>query len=62
MKYEEAMKRLEEIVSQIEEGRLDIDVITERLKEARTLIGFCRDRLYETDEEVRKILESEESV
>ncbi|MCQ2125965.1 MAG: exodeoxyribonuclease VII small subunit [Bacteroidaceae bacterium] len=60
MKYEEAMKRLEEIVGQIEEGKLDIDMITERLKEARTLIRFCRDRLYETDEEVRKIMESEE--
>ncbi len=60
MKYEEAMKRLEEIVGQIEEGKLDIDMITERLKEARTLIKFCRDRLYETDEEVRKIMESEE--
>ena len=60
MKYEEAMKRLQEIVGQIEEGKLDIDMITERLKEARTLIKFCRDRLYETDEEVRKIMESEE--
>lgn len=60
MRYEEAMKRLEEIVGQIEEGKLDIDMITERLKEARTLIRFCRDRLYETDEEVRKIMESEE--
>lgn len=60
MKYEEAMKRLEEIVGQIEEGKLDIDMITERLKEARTLIKFCRDRLYEADEEVRKIMESEE--
>ena len=38
MKYEEAMKRLEEIVGQIEGGKLDIDMISERLKEAQTLI------------------------
>ena len=60
MKYEEAMKRLEEIVSQIEEGKMSIDMITESLKEARTLIKFCRDRLYETDQEIRKVLDSEE--
>ena len=58
MKYEEAMKRLEEIVSQIEEGKMSIDMITESLKEARTLIKFCRDRLYETDQEIRKVLDS----
>lgn len=60
MKYEEAMKRLEEIVGQIEGGKLDIDMISERLKEAQTLIKFCKDKLYETDEEIRKILETED--
>lgn len=60
MKYEEAMKRLEEIVAQIEAGKLDIDMISERLKEAQTLIKFCKDKLYETDKEIGKILEAEE--
>lgn len=60
MKYEEAMKRLEEIVGQIEGGKLDIDMISERLKEAQTLIKFCKEKLYETDEEVRRILEAED--
>ncbi|MCQ2073255.1 MAG: exodeoxyribonuclease VII small subunit [Bacteroidaceae bacterium] len=60
MKYEEAMKRLEEIVGQIEGGKLDIDMISDRLKEAQTLIKFCKDKLYETDEEVRRILEAED--
>jgi len=53
------MKRLEEIVSGIEENKLDIDQIGERMKEARELIKFCRDKLYKTDEEIRKILETE---
>lgn len=60
MKYEEAMKRLEEIVGQIESGKLDIDMISDRLKEAQTLIKFCKDKLYETDEKIRKILETDE--
>lgn len=57
MKYEDAMKRLEEIVSQIEDNKMSIDVIGESLKEAQKLIKICRDKLYETDVEIKKILE-----
>ena len=56
MKYEEAMKRLEEIVARIEENKMDIDQIGDSLKEARDLIKFCKDKLYKTDEEIKKIL------
>ena len=41
MKYEEAMKRLEEIVSKIEENKLDIDQIGDSLREARETIKIC---------------------
>ena len=47
--YEQAMKRLEEIVSLIESNELDIDNLGEKLKEAQGLIKFCRDKLYKTD-------------
>ena len=60
MKYEEAMKRLEEIVSRIEENKMDIDQIGDSLKEARELIKFCKDKLYKTDEEIKKILETDD--
>jgi exodeoxyribonuclease VII small subunit len=60
MKYEEAIKRLEEIVTEIEEGKLDMDRIGDSLKEARELIKLCKDKLYETDEEIKKILEADE--
>ncbi|HBA12596.1 MAG: exodeoxyribonuclease VII small subunit [Bacteroidaceae bacterium] len=60
MKYEEAMKRLEEIVSKIEENKLDIDQIGDSLREARELIKFCKERLYKTNEEIKKILEVED--
>ena len=59
MKYEEAMKRLEEIVAEIEAGKLNMDKIGASLKEARELIKFCKDKLFETDEEIKKILETE---
>lgn len=56
MKYEEAMKRLEEIVKAMENGDLDLDQLEEKLKEAQKLIGFCRDKLTKTDEEIKKLL------
>lgn len=60
MKYEEAIKRLEEIVTEIEDNKLDMDRISDSLKEARGLIKFCKDKLFETDEEIKKILETED--
>jgi len=59
MKYEEAMKRLEQIVSDIEEGKLDIDLVSERLKEAKELITLCKDKLFKVDADVKKILEDQ---
>ena len=56
MKYEEAIKELEAIVSQIEKNELDIDQLTERLKDARELVKLCKDKLYKTDEEIKAIL------
>ena len=57
MKYEEAIKELENIVSQIEKNELDIDQLTDRLKVAQELIKQCRDKLYKTDEEIKAMLE-----
>lgn len=60
--YTEAMKRLEAIVAQIEGNELDIDALGDRLKEAQKLIKFCRDKLYKADEEIRRMLDEQESV
>ena len=56
--YENAMKRLEQIVSQIENNELNIDRLSTSLKEAQELITFCKGKLYETDTEIKKMLES----
>lgn len=55
------MKRLEEIVDRIDHNESDLDSLTEQLKEAQTLIKFCRDKLYKTDEEIKKMLEEKEA-
>jgi exodeoxyribonuclease VII small subunit len=57
--YEEAMKRLENIVYEIEHGEIDIDSLSEKLKEAQTLLAFCRDKLSKVNTEIQKLLEAE---
>lgn len=57
MKFEEAIKNLESIVSMMESGKLDLDQLEEKLKEAQKLIKLCRDKLTKTDEEISKLLQ-----
>ena len=54
--YEQAMKRLEEIVTAIDGGKLGIDSLSKYLKETQTLIQFCREKLYQTDQDIQKLL------
>ena len=55
MKYEDAMKRLEELVQQMESGDVSIDSLTQKLKEAKQLIQLCKDKLIKTEEEIKKV-------
>ena len=57
--YEQAIEELETIVSKMESGELNLDAITEKLKRAQKLIKLCKDRLTKTDEEIKKILSSD---
>lgn len=57
MTYSQAKKELEEIVSAIESGELDVDILTDKVKRASELISFCKDKLTKTDKELQKILE-----
>lgn len=59
MSYEVAMKKLEEIVGQIESDELDIDNLSAKLKEAKGLMAYCKDRLFKADEEIRKLLDED---
>lgn len=59
MKYETAMKEIESIVAEMESGTLELDTLTEKLKRAQTLIQLCKKRLADTDNEVKRILDSQ---
>ena len=57
MSYSQAKKELEEIVTSIESGKLDIDALTNSVKRASELISLCKRKLTKTDKELQKILE-----
>lgn len=54
--YTKAVERLNEIMQQMEEGALDVDTLTETLKEARELLAFCKQKLHTVDQTVKEIL------
>ena len=49
--YNEAIEKLRK------NGDLDVDILSEKVKEATRLIKLCKEKLYKVDEEVKKVLE-----
>jgi exodeoxyribonuclease VII small subunit len=57
LSYKDAFARLEEIQDLIESGNLDVDELSEKLKEASVLLKICKEKLFKVNEETKKILE-----
>jgi exodeoxyribonuclease VII small subunit len=55
--YNEAMDKLRAIVEDMEKGELDVDLLSEKVKEATRLIKLCKGKLFKADEEVKNALE-----
>lgn len=55
--YSSAIRELEEIVTEIESGEVDVDVLTVKVKRASELIKFCKDNLKGTQKAVNKVLD-----
>ncbi|MCI0522086.1 MAG: exodeoxyribonuclease VII small subunit [Bacteroidales bacterium] len=54
--FNEAVKGIEEILRNIEEGEPDIDRLSADVKRAAELIKICRSRLRETEEKIDGII------
>ena len=54
--YAEAFEELQQIVSEIEEGQISVDELSEKVKRAALLINICKAKLTSTEEDVNKIL------
>lgn len=57
MKYSKAVKRLDEIIAKIENETIDVDELSDKVKEAVELIEFCKVKIEKADFEVKKVVE-----
>lgn len=54
--YQSAFKELQQIVTDLEEGEVNVDELSEKVKRATMLIAVCKSKLTQTEEDVNKIL------
>ena len=54
--YTEAFEELQRIVTEIEQGEISVDELSEKVKRATELIKICKRKLTTTEEDVNKIL------
>ncbi len=54
--YNKSLSRLQEIVEEMESNELDIDKISELVKESSTLLRACKKALTSTEEEINKVI------
>ena len=54
--YVESFNELQKIVSEIEQGEISVDELSEKVKRAAELIRICKSKLTSTEEDVNKIL------
>ncbi len=60
--YEAALAQLQEIVQLLERKEINIDQLATKVKTAKLLVDFCREKLENTEEEINKIINPEEKV
>ncbi len=56
LKYSKAMKKIEEIVEKIENEAVDVDELSEKVKEAVSLIKMCKDKIEHAECEVKQVV------
>jgi exodeoxyribonuclease VII small subunit len=54
--YTQAFDELQKIVLEIENGKISVDELSEKVKRATELILICKAKLTSTEENVNKIL------
>ena len=61
MNYDEAIKRIEEIVYELEQSEaLSMDMYQARAKEAKELLTFCQQQLTDWEEKMNDVIQPTE--
>ena len=57
--YNEAVTEIESILQRIEEDKLDVDELAEKVSRVTDLLKICRDKLHLTEKQIGKILDED---
>ena len=57
IKYNEALKRLEDIIEGIEGEQIDVDELSRKVKEAVSLLNACKQKIEKAEVEVNRVVE-----
>lgn len=58
--YEQAVEQLEDIVAAFEQNTLNLDQLSDKLKEAKELLAFCKDKLLKAETDIKHIIDNGE--
>lgn len=56
LSYTEAFEELQQIVTEMEQGEITVDELSEKVKRAAQLIKICKQKLTTTEQDVNAIL------
>ncbi len=57
MKYSKAIKQLEDIIQRIENEEIDIDELSDKVREASALVKLCKDKIEKAEMEVKDVVQ-----
>jgi len=57
--YSQAVTEIEAILEKIEEGKLDVDELAQKVSRVTDLLKICRDKLHLTEKQIGKILDED---
>ena len=57
VKYSKSIQKLEEIISKIEQEEIDVDELSDKVKEAVTLIKTCKEKIEKAELQVKKVVD-----
>ncbi len=60
--FEEALNKLQEIVSSLETGQLSLDESLKKFEEGIRISRFCNKKLTETQQKVQKLVEKDKNI
>lgn len=56
--YNEAIDEIQQILQEIEAEKIDIDLLSIKVKKATELIALCKQKLKKADEEIENLMNS----